>query len=114
MRKRFIACVACGRHVREGDESCPFCGAAASSVLPPRGIAPTRSVSRAAMLAAGAAGGILILVDCGNGNQQTQVFYGVACTGDACGFPEPSDAGDAGDAADGGDGGTGAKDGGVD
>jgi hypothetical protein len=95
---RFVACIACGQHVRVGDEACPFCGAAASPAPPPpRGL--RERVSRAAMLAAGAAGGVIVLVDCGNGNTNTQVFYGVACTGDACSFPM-DDGGD-GSAGDG-------------
>jgi|HubBroStandDraft_2_1064218.scaffolds.fasta_scaffold711604_2 hypothetical protein len=83
MRKRFVACIECSRHVREGDEACPFCGARAPA-LPPPPRAMTTRVSRAAMLAAGAAGGIIVLVDCGDGNTSPQPFYGVACTDDSC------------------------------
>lgn len=89
MRTRFIECAACGRHVREGDEACPFCGAAAP-VPPPPVRALGARVSRAAMLAAGAAGGVIVMADCGNAT--VQAFYGVACTGD-CGIAAPEDAG---------------------
>ena len=87
MRKRFIACVQCSRHVREGDETCPFCGASAPPLPPPPRTLTTR-VSRAAMLAAGAAGGIIVLVDCGDGNPSVQAFYGIACTDGSCLGPE--------------------------
>jgi hypothetical protein len=85
MRTRFVACNGCGRHVREGDPTCPFCGAVAG---PPPAAPRTTStrLSRAAMLAAGAAGGVVVLVDCnGGGNVNNQGFYGLACTTDACG-----------------------------
>jgi hypothetical protein len=93
MKERFVACPDCSRHVKEGDEACPFCGAAAVELPPP---APTLAerVSRAAMLAAGA-GGVLVMTGCGSSNPTVQVFYGVACTGDACaGFATDAGAGD--------------------
>lgn len=83
MRTRFIACTGCSRHVRAGDERCPFCGAAAPA-LPPTPRTVQGRVSRAAMLAAGAAGGVLVLVDCSTSPPSNQVFYGVGCTGAAC------------------------------
>lgn len=89
MRARFIACSACGRHVREGDAGCPFCGAA-PLLVPAPAPATNLRLARAAMLAAGAAGGVAILADCGSSPSATY-FYGVACTNDAC-ASEPYDA----------------------
>lgn len=118
MRKRFVACASCNRHVREGDAACPFCGAAALP-LPPAPRASRHPITRAALFAAGAAGTVAVLIDCSDGSApQPAPFYGIACTGDACGIVE-TDAGDggvvaadakvadaSGDDGDGGDGGS--------
>jgi hypothetical protein len=77
MRTRFIACGGCGRHVREGDGACPFCGAAAP-VLPPVERVFSRGLSRAAMFAAGTAGVVVAMVDCGSGSVTSTPFYGAA------------------------------------
>lgn len=83
MRTRYIACTECGRHVKQAEAACPFCGAASPAPPPsPLVLAPQTRVARAAMLAAGAAGGILVMADCGNTSMQA--FYGVACTPDGC------------------------------
>lgn len=83
MRTRYIACTECGRHVKQAENACPFCGAASPPPsTSPIVLAPGTRVARAAMLAAGAAGGILVMADCGN--TSGQAFYGVACTPDAC------------------------------
>jgi hypothetical protein len=96
MKKRFIPCPSCARHVREGDCVCPFCGAKAACAKPLRRI--TERLSRAAMQAAGAAGAVVALGDCSSyaGN----VSYGFACCPpDACGAPlYPVGAADASDA----------------
>ncbi|HEY5242624.1 MAG TPA: hypothetical protein VIJ22_14190 [Polyangiaceae bacterium] len=84
MRTRFIACEVCARHVREGDGACPFCGAKAP-VAPARRSIKAR-LSRAALHAAGAAGAIASLNDCGGG-ERTEAFYGAPCIevdGGAC------------------------------
>lgn len=45
----FSPCLACRRHVRAGDETCPFCGVAAP---PPRASAsPTTRLTRGALFA---------------------------------------------------------------
>lgn len=81
MRVRFIACEGCGRHVKQGDGACPFCDAAAPEV-PPIERVFGRGLSRAAMFAAGTAGVVVAMADCGNGNVSSTAFYGVAtCTG---------------------------------
>jgi hypothetical protein len=67
--------------VRQGDEACPFCGAAAPQALPVERVFG-RGLSRAAMFAAGTAGVVVAMADCGNGNVSSAAFYGVAtCTG---------------------------------
>ena len=93
MRTRFIACGGCSRHVREGDAACPFCGAPAPAAPPVERVL-ARGLSRAAMLAAGTAGVVVAMADCGSsGNVGTTAFYGV---------PPNLDASmDASDAADG-------------
>ncbi len=61
MAVRFTPCPACARHVKEGDGACPFCGASvARSLAPPVVLG---RMSRAALLAASAAGA-LALADC--------------------------------------------------
>jgi hypothetical protein len=63
--------------VREGDGACPFCGAAAP-VSPPVERVFGRGMSRAAMFAAGTAGVVVAMVDCGSGNVSSTAFYGAA------------------------------------
>jgi hypothetical protein len=83
MSARFIACPACARHVRAGDEVCPFCGAKAAIPEPRRWV--RGRFTRAALHAAGAAGAVVALADCSStGNTRTTAFYGASCTGDAC------------------------------
>jgi hypothetical protein len=96
MSTRFLACEACARHVREGDDVCPFCGARAPQVPPLRGI--TRRLSRAALHAAGAAGAIVTLNDCGTGTS-VEAFYGAPCIDGSCNYTY--DAGQDGAAWDG-------------
>jgi hypothetical protein len=63
MAVRFTPCPSCTRHVKVGDGVCPFCGAStprAQAAAMPRG-----RLSRAALLAAGAAGA-LAMTDCGS------------------------------------------------
>ncbi len=84
MRTRFIACVVCARHVREGDAACPFCGGKAPVAPPLRSI--KARLSRAALHAAGAAGAIASLNECGGG-ERSEAFYGAPCIevdGGAC------------------------------
>jgi hypothetical protein len=102
MTARFVACVACGRHVKEGDVACPFCGTDAPHVEPLPRQAGVR-MTRAAMIAAGTAGALATIIDCGQ--SQPVPFYGVVCTGSEC-IPGGEDAalvdasaGDASDAA---------------
>jgi hypothetical protein len=87
MTTRFVACVACGRHVKEGEDACPFCGAGAPQVGPLPRLAGVR-MTRAAMFAAGTAG-VAALLDCGS--TSATAFYGVACTGGEC-IPGDQDA----------------------
>jgi hypothetical protein len=75
-RRRFIACTACARHVREGDATCPFCGAVAPALRPLLSL--SRRLSRAALHAAAAAGAVAALNDCG-GSTATEPPYGLAC-----------------------------------
>jgi len=82
MRVRFIACEGCGRHVRQGDEACPFCGAAAPPAPPVERVLG-RGLSRAAMFAAGTAGVVVAMADCGYGNVATSAFYGVGTFNDS-------------------------------
>ena len=86
MTTRFIACTDCGRHVRQGDPSCPFCGIAAPLAPPSRGYVLMPGMPRAAMLAAGTALPLLVsaLVDCSSSSPSAVAFYGVAaCEPDA-------------------------------
>ncbi len=85
MAIRFTPCPACARHVREGDATCPFCGA--TSLAPaelPRALS-TR-LSRAAFLALGAAGA-LAATDCSSSSSPVPA-YGLPPVTDA-GFPQP-------------------------
>jgi hypothetical protein len=83
MKVRLIACVGCQRHVKEDDAACPFCGAATpvAGPLPPAlGVRMTRAM----MMAAGTAGTVAAILDCGQTSGGTAVFYGGACTGGEC------------------------------
>jgi hypothetical protein len=72
MAVRFSPCPACARHVREGDAKCPFCGA--EPFHPPQAPLVARGrLSRAALIAAGAAGA-LAATDCSSSS--TQAIYG--------------------------------------
>ncbi|HEX8792373.1 MAG TPA: hypothetical protein VF765_15570 [Polyangiaceae bacterium] len=82
MRTRFFACTACGRHVRAGDSRCPFCDANAPQARPLRTI--TERLTRAAMHAAGAAGAVVAISDCGSETRST-AFYGAPCIDGSCG-----------------------------
>jgi hypothetical protein len=87
---RFVACASCRRHVKESDAACPFCGAVAPSFAP-RPLPSRVRTTRAAMIAAGTAGSVAALLDCGQG-ATVQAFYGVPCTGDEC-LPNVVDSG---------------------
>jgi hypothetical protein len=65
MSSRFAPCPACARHVKEGDSTCPFCGANAPVASPPLA-APTAAgrLSRSALFAARAAGVALAAAGC--------------------------------------------------
>lgn len=78
---RFTPCPSCARHVKVGDGACPFCGA----ITPRAAVAaiPRGRLSRAALLAAGAAGA-LAMADCGSSGS-TVAPYGSP--------PRPPDAG---------------------
>jgi len=71
-------CPACQRHVSTHEAACPFCAAALpeSFRCQPARVAPAGRLSRAAMVAAGAA---LMSVSCGSGI----ALYGVAIPPDA-------------------------------
>lgn len=106
MATRFIPCPACARHVRQGDEACPFCGAKPSPANELR--LPSARLSRAALLALGAAGAVAA-TDCSSTSQQG-LYGGVSIPYDG-GAPDdgassPSDAAasapDAGATSDGG------------
>jgi hypothetical protein len=90
MSARFVACAACSRHVKEGDAVCPFCGAAAPRVGPLPRLVGVR-MTRAAMIAAGTAGTVAAILDCGQTSGTSTAFYGVACTGSEC-LPGDQDA----------------------
>jgi hypothetical protein len=65
MSSRFVPCPACARHVKQGDSTCPFCGASAPVASPPLA-APTATgrLSRSALFAARAAGVALAAAGC--------------------------------------------------
>jgi hypothetical protein len=93
MAIRFTPCPACARHVREGDATCPFCGA--TSRVPaelPRALS-TR-LSRAAFLALGAAGA-LAATDCSSSSSAPVPAYGGSFPPIEAG-PSEGDSGDAG------------------
>ncbi|HEY7374716.1 MAG TPA: hypothetical protein VIF57_21305 [Polyangia bacterium] len=86
-------CPACQRHIASSETTCPFCAAALPESFrcqPARALPPGR-LSRAAMVAAGAA---LVSVSCG----ATAVEYGVGVISDA-GATSAVDGSDDGDAA---------------
>ena len=62
-------CEGCGRHVRESDQRCPFCGGDARPVVVAR--KPTPRVSRAVLIAG--VGAAAVGVAC---NQTVATFYG--------------------------------------
>jgi hypothetical protein len=89
MAIRFTPCPACARHVREGDATCPFCGATSRAPAElPRALS-TR-LSRAAFLALGAAGA-LAATDCSSSSPA----YGGSSPPIEAG-PSEGDSGDAG------------------
>src|SRR5580704_4332328 len=65
MSPRFTPCPACARHVKQSDNTCPFCGNRVPCVnVPARAV--VGRLSRAALFAAGAAGLTLAATDCGS------------------------------------------------
>ncbi len=66
MSERFVACLACARHVKVGQYVCPFCGATVPRAKPLRSI--TDRLSRAAIHAAGAAGVAVAMAGCSSGS----------------------------------------------
>lgn len=96
MRTRFIACPACGRHVRAADSRCPFCGASAPVAKPLRTI--TQRLTRAALQAAGAAGAVVAIGDCGGQETRSVAFYGAACIDNDCGVTVVDSGADVNDA----------------
>lgn len=99
MRTRFVGCTACGRHVRAGDPRCPFCGVSTPEARPLRTI--TERLTRAAMHAAGAAGAVVAIGDCGGETHQSTAFYGAACIDNDCGVTVVDSGMDANDASTG-------------
>jgi hypothetical protein len=76
-------CPACNRHVSAHDAACPFCAAALPETFrcQPARVAPSGRLSRAAMIAAGAA---LMSASCSNAAPPVIVpLYGVAILPDA-------------------------------
>jgi hypothetical protein len=93
MAIRFTPCPACARHVREGDATCPFCGA--TSLAPaelPRAL--SSRLSRAAFLALGAAGAIAA-TDCASSSAPVPAYGGLPPVEGGL-LPLETDAGDAG------------------
>jgi hypothetical protein len=68
MTIKLIPCVACSRHVKQGETACPFCGSTTPVVSGPEQRLPG-GLSRAALLAAVAAAGGIVLAaaDCSGG-----------------------------------------------
>ncbi len=95
MAIRFTPCPACARHVREGDATCPFCGA--TSLAPPElPRALSTRLSRAAFLALGAAGA-LAATDCSSSSSPTlNPLYGAPPAPLEAGSSMEGDSGDAG------------------
>ena len=85
MAIRFTPCPACARHVREGDAACPFCGAGMTRA--PAAMVPVGRMSRAALLAAGAAGA-LAMTDCSSSSGTP--LYGGAVPPQESGAPDDS------------------------
>jgi hypothetical protein len=101
MATRFIPCPACARHVRQGDEACPFCGATPSPAPALR--LPSARLSRAALLALGAAGA-LAATDCSSSSAVVPAPFDAGASEDG-GSPASDSAApapDAGGAPDGG------------
>jgi hypothetical protein len=95
MSERFVACLACARHVKVGQYVCPFCGATVPRAKPLRSI--TDRLSRAAIHAAGAAGVAVAMAGCSSGSS----YGGAPCGGAYCGPPREAGVVDADDAGTG-------------
>ena len=80
MATRLIPCPSCARHVRTSDASCPFCGAA--TVQAPAPLVARGRLSRAALLAVGAAGA-LAAADCGGSTSSPEPASDASAADDA-------------------------------
>jgi hypothetical protein len=64
MTPRFSPCPSCSRHVKQGDNTCPFCDADVPHDAVPAVAVTAGRLSRASLFAAGAAGLVLVTNDC--------------------------------------------------
>jgi hypothetical protein len=70
MSSRFAPCPACARHVKEGDRTCPFCGAGVSFVSVPAAPTAAGRLSRSALFAASAVSAALATTGCSSSSDQ--------------------------------------------
>ncbi len=70
MSSRFAPCPACARHVKEGDGTCPFCGAGVSFVSVPAAPTAAGRLSRSALFAASAVSAALATTGCSSSSSQ--------------------------------------------
>jgi hypothetical protein len=80
-RSELLPCAECGRHVREGAATCPFCGAAFAAGHVSRAEPSARTAAVAVVSAA------LALSGCQEASSSGG--YGAACASGGCYGPEP-------------------------
>jgi hypothetical protein len=106
------ACAECSRHVRCGERTCPFCGAAVTVFMRAPEYRLKTRLGRGATFSLGAAlGAVGFVLACEA--DRTQALYGAPCNPPSCTFPSNGGAGASGGVAGGGAGGINTANGGV-
>jgi hypothetical protein len=82
MSSIFTPCLACARHVKQGDETCPFCGEKVLRPRPPVVRATTQRRSRSALFALSAMGAAVATTECSS-SSGTPLYGGPVPTLDA-------------------------------
>ena len=92
----FLICAGCNRHVKCGDEVCPFCGKSVSNAKPAGDAKLSGARTRSKLLFGAVAGLVATSATASCSDSSSVAFYGAASCGDGpCTVQDSGDQGDA-------------------
>lgn len=83
----FLICDGCSRHVKCGDEVCPFCGTGVSCAKPAGNASQAGARTRSKLLFGAVAG---LVATSATASCSSTAFYGAPCTDQNCGVQQDS------------------------